>query len=205
MGNRWGNGGHSGWLYFLGSKITADGESSHKTKTHLLLVRNALTNIDSILKSKGLYSYSSGFSSSHVWMWEIDHKERWALKNCCFWIVVLEETFESSLNCKEIKPASPKGNQSWLFIGRTDAEAEAPILWPPGLKNWITGKYSNTGKDWRQEEKVITGRNCWMTSPTWWPWVCASSRSWFWTENPGLLQSMGSQRVGHDWVTELNS
>ena len=89
-------------------------------------------------------------------MWELDHKENWALKNWCFWTVVLEKTFESPLDYKEIKPVNPKGNQPWIFIGRTDAEAEAPILWPPDVNNWLLGKDPDTGKDWRQEEKGTT-------------------------------------------------
>ena len=97
-----------------------------------------------------------GFSSSHVWMWELDYKESWAPKNGCFSTVVLEKTLKSPLDCKEIQPVHPKGNQSWIFIGRTDAEAEAPILWPPDVKNWLTGKDPDTGKDWRLEEKGMT-------------------------------------------------
>ena len=97
-----------------------------------------------------------GFSSSHVWMWELDYKESWAPKNWCFWPVVLEETLESPLDSKEIKPVNPKGNKPWILIGRTDAEAEAPILWPPDAKSQLTGKDPNAGKDWRQEEKGIT-------------------------------------------------
>ena len=92
----------------------------------------------------------------HVWMWELDHKESSALKNWCFWIVVLEKTLKSSLDCKEIKPVNPKGNQSWIFIGRTDAETEAPIHWPHDVKNWLIGKDPDAGKDWRQEEKGMT-------------------------------------------------
>ena len=102
---------------------------------------------------KGLSSQSYGFSSSHVWMWELDHKESWAPKNLCFWIVVLEKTLASPLDCKEIKPVHPKGNQSWIFIGRIDAEAEPPILWPSDAKNWFIGKDPDAGKDWRQEER----------------------------------------------------
>ena len=94
-----------------------------------------------------------GFSSSHIWMWELDTKESWALKYWCFWTVVLEKTLESSLDCKEIQPVHPKGNQSWIFIGRTDAEAETPILWLPDAKNWLIWKDPDVGKDWRQEEK----------------------------------------------------
>jgi len=99
--------------------------------------------------------HSYGFSSSHVWMWELDHKEGWAPKNWCFWTVVLEKTLESPLDCKEIQPVHPKGNQSWIFIGRTDAEAEAPILWPPDVKNSLIWKDPDSGKDWKQEEKGV--------------------------------------------------
>ena len=107
------------------------------------------------------------FSSSHVWMWELDHKESWALKNWCFWTVVLEKTLESPLDCKEIQPVHPKGNQPWIFTGRTDAKAETPILWPPDVKNWLTGKDTDAGKDWRREEKGMTedeivGWHCWQ-------------------------------------------
>ena len=146
---------------FGGSKITADGDCSHEIKRCLLLGRKAKTNLDSTLKSrdsvnKGTYSQSYGFCSSHVWMWELDHKETWAPKNWCFWTVVSERTIESSLYCKEIKSVYPKGNQSWISIGRTDVEAETPILWPPDLKNWLIRKYPDSGKDWRQEEKGTT-------------------------------------------------
>ena len=106
--------------------------------------------------NKGPYSQSYGFSSSHVWMWELDHKESWTLKNGCFWIVVLEKTLESPLDCKEIKLVNPKENQSWIFIGRTDAEAEAPVLWPPYVKSQLIGKDPDAGKEWRQEEKGTT-------------------------------------------------
>ena len=121
-----------------------------------------MTNLDNILKkhrqnfaNKGPSSQSYGFSSSHVWMWELDYKESWAPKNWCFWTVVLEKTLESLLNCK-IKPVNPKGNKSWIFLGRTDAEAEAPILWPPDAKNWLIEKAPDAGKDWRQKEKGTT-------------------------------------------------
>ena len=96
------------------------------------------------------------FSSSHVWIWELDYKENWAPKNWCFWTVVLEKTLESPLDCKEIKPVHPKGHQSWIFIGRTDVEAETPILWPPDVKSWLIGKDPDAGKDWRREEKGMT-------------------------------------------------
>ena len=122
-----------------------------------------MTNIDSILKkqryhfaNRGLYSQCYGFSSSHVWIWKVDCKENWVRKNWCFWTVVLEKTLESPLDCREIKPVSPNRNQSWIFIGRTDAEAEAPIVWPPDAKSWLIGKDPDAGKDWRQEEKGMT-------------------------------------------------
>ena len=136
-------------------------------------------------------------------MWELNYKQSWALKNWCFGTVVLEKTIESPLDCREIKPVHPKGNQSWIFIGRTDAEAETPILWAPDVKNWLTGKDPDTGKNWRWEEKGIRGWDGWMASPTQWTWVWARSGSWWWTGKPGVLQSMGLQRVRHDWVTEL--
>ena len=101
-------------------------------------------------------SQSCGFPSNHVWMWELDHKESWAPKNWCFWTVLLEKTLESPLDCKEIQPVHPKGDQSWIFIGRTDAEAETPILWPPDVKNWLIWKDPDARKDWRQEEKGTT-------------------------------------------------
>ena len=105
---------------------------------------------------KGPHSQSYGFSSSHVRMWEVDHKESWVPKNWCFWTVVLEKTPESPLDCKEIQPVHPKGDQSWMFIGRTDAEAEAPLLLPPDAKNWLIWKDPTAEKDWRQEEKGMT-------------------------------------------------
>ena len=98
-------------------------------------------------------SQGYGFSSGHVWMWELDCEESSAPKNWCFWTVVLDKTLESSLDCKEIQPVHPKGDQSWVFIGRTDAEAETPILWPPHVKNWLIGKDPDAGRDWGQEEK----------------------------------------------------
>ena len=147
---------------YLGSKITADGDRSHKIKRFLLLGRKAMSNLDSMLKSRDITlptkvpSQSYGFSSSHVWMWELDHKEGWGPKNWCFWTVVLEKTLENPLDCKKIKPVHPKGNQSWIFIGRTDAEAEAPVLWPPDAKNRLLGKDPDDGKDWRWKEKEKT-------------------------------------------------
>ena len=121
-----------------------------------------MTNLDSVLKSRDItlptkvYSQSYGFSSSHIWMWELDYKEGWALKNWCFQTAVLKTTLESPLDSKEIKPVNPKGNQPWIFIGRTDAEAETPVLWPPDMKSQLIRKDPDAGKDWRQEEKETT-------------------------------------------------
>ena len=143
---------------FLGSKITADGDCSHEIKRCLLLGRKAMTKLDSLLQStfadKDPSSQSSGFSSSHVWMWELGYKESLVLKNWCLWNMVLEMTLESPLDCKEINTVNPKGNQSWIIITRTDAEA--PILWTPDEKNWFIVKDSDSGQYWSQEEKGMT-------------------------------------------------
>ena len=147
---------------------------------------------------------SNGFSSNHVWMWELDCEESWALKNWCFWTVVLEKTLASPLDCKEIQPVYSKGDHSWVFFGRNDAKVETPILWPPRAKSWLIGK------DWCWEglgaggEGDDRGWDGWMASPTRWTWVWVNSGSWWWTGRPGVLRLMESQRVGHDWATELN-
>ena len=143
--------------------ITADGDCSHEIKRCLLLGRKSMTNLDKHIKKqryyftdKSLYSLSYAFSSSHIWMWELNHKESWALRNWCFWTVVLEKTLESPLACEEIKPVNTKGNQSWTLIGRTDAKAEAPKVWPLDAKNWLIGKDPDAMNDLRQEEKRVT-------------------------------------------------
>ena len=137
-------------------------------------------------------------------MWELYYKESWVLKNWCFWTVVLDKTLKNPLDCKKIQPVHSKGNQSWIFIGRTDAEAEASIVWPPDAQNWLIWKDPNAGKDWRQEEKRRTDRgwNSWMASLTQWTWVWVNSGSWWWTVRPGVLQSMGSQKS--DMTERLN-
>jgi len=125
----------------------------------LLPGRKVMTNLGSILKSRDVTLSTKVrlvMTSGHVWMWELDCKESWAPKNWCFWSVVLEKTLESLLDCKEIQPVHPKGDQSWVFIGRTDAETETPILWPPHAKSWLFGKDPDAGKDWGQEEKGRT-------------------------------------------------
>ena len=158
---------------FLGSKITADGDCSHEIKRHLLLGRKVMTNLDSILKSRDItlptnvhlvkamvfpvvmYRYES---------WTVKKAE--APKNWCFWSVVLEKTLESPLDCQEIQPAHPKGDQPWVFIGRTDAEAETPILWPPGAKSWLIGKDPDAGRDWGRRRRGQQRWDGWMASPT---------------------------------------
>ena len=124
-------------------------ESYDQPKQHIKKQRHYFAN-------KGPSSQGYGFSSGHVWMWELDYKESWAPKNQCFWTVVLKKTLESPLDCKEIQPVYPKGDQSWVFIGRTDVEDETPVLWPPDAKSWLIGKDPDAGKDWGQEEKGTT-------------------------------------------------
>ena len=160
--------------------------------------------------NKGPCSQSYGFSSSHVWMRELDHKEGWALKNWCFWTVVLEKTLESPLDSKKIKPVNPKGNQPLIFTGRTDAEVEAPIIWPPDAKTQLIGKDPSLWKrpwcweDWGQEEKEETEDEMagWPHPLTQWTRARANSER---TGKPGVLQSMGSQKVGHNLVNEQQS
>ena len=148
---------------FGGSKITADGDWSHEIKRFFLLRRKVMTKLDSILKSRDItlpikvcLVKAMIFLVSRVWMWELDCEESWALNNWCFWTMVLEKTLESPLHCKEIQPVLPKGNQSWIFIGKTDVEAETPILQPPDVKSWLIWKDPDAGKDWGQEEKGMT-------------------------------------------------
>ena len=147
--------------------------------------------------NKGPSSQGYGFSSGHVWMWELDYNEDWALKNWCILTVVLENTIESPLACKEIQPMHPKGDQSWVFLGRTDAKAETPVLWPPHAKSWLTRQDPDAGKDWgrRRDDRGWDG---WIASPTQWTLVWGDSGSWWWTGRPGVLRFMGSWRVGRD-------
>ena len=136
-------------------------------------------------------------------MWDLDCEESWAPKNWCIWTVVLEKTLESLLDCKEIQLVHPKGYQSWVFIGRTDAEAETPVLWPPHANNWLIWKDPDAGKYRGQEEKGTTEDEM-VGRHHWWAWVWVDSWSWWLTGRPGVLQLMGLQRVGYDWATELN-
>ena len=155
----------------MGSKITANSDCGHEIKRCLLLGRKAITDLDNVLKSRNITFptkvciVKASFSSGHVQMWKLDYKEGWPPKNWHFSIMVLEKTLESPLDCKEIKPVNPIGNQSWILIRRTDAEAEAPILWPPDAKSWLIGKDSDAGKD---EGKRRRGRQRmrWLDSIT---------------------------------------
>ena len=150
-------------------------KSYDQPRQHIKKQRHYFTN-------KGPFSQSYGFSSSHKWMYKLDYKESWASKNWCFWTVVLEKTLESPLDNKEIQPVHPKGNRSWIFIGRTNAEAETLILWPPNAKNWLICKDSDAGKDRRRDEKETTEDE--MVE---WTWTWVNSGSWWRTGKPGML------------------
>ena len=154
--------------------------------------------------NKGPSSQGYGFPRGHVWMWELDCEESWALKNWCFWTVALEKTLESPLDCKEIQPVNSEEDQPWDFFGRNDAKAETPVLWPPHAKSWLIGKDSDAGRDWGQEVKADDrGWDGWMASPTRWTWIWVNSGKWWYTGRPGVLWFVGSQRVGHNWATDL--
>ena len=152
----------------------------------------------------GPYTQSYGFSNSRLWTWELDPKDGWSPKIWCFRTVVLEKTLESPLDSKEIKQVNTKGNQPWILNGRTDAEAEAPILWSPDVKRQLIGKDPDAGKNRRQEMGTTEDKMVGWHYHQWTQWIWASSGRWWWTEKPGVLQSMGSKRIRHDWVTELN-
>ena len=197
---------------FGGSKITADGDCRHEFQRCLLLGRKALTNLDSILKSRDITLPTQVHLVKAMVFpvvmygcesWTI-YKENWEPKNWCFWTVVLEKTLQSPLDCKEVQPVHPKGNQSWVFIGRTDTEAETSVLWPPDAKNWLIWKDPDAGKDWRQEEKGMTEEE----KVGWHHWLNGREfeqvGNCWWTGKAGVLQYLGLQRVGHDPVTELS-
>ena len=193
---------------FLGSKITANADCSHEIKRHLHLGRKAMTNLDSILKSRDITLPTKvHLVKAMVSPVVMYGNEIWTVENWCFWTVVLEKTLESPLDCKEIQPVNPKRNQSWIFIGRTDAEAETPKLklWSPDVKNWSMGKDPDAGKDWRQEkgmaEDEMVGWHHWLDGHE----FEQAHGSWWWTGKPVLLQSMGLQRVRHDWETKLTN
>jgi len=189
---------------FFGSKITADGDWSHQIRRYLLLGREAVTNLDCVLKSrlysvnKDLYSQGYGLPSSCVWLWELDRKEGRVPKNWCLGTVLLEKTPESPLDCKEIKPVNLKGNQPWIFVGRTDAEAETLVFWSSDANSCLIGKDPDCWERLRAEgEEGIRGWDGWMASPMQRTWPWANFGRWWGTGRPGVLQAMGSQKVGH--------
>ena len=192
---------------FLGSRITANGDCSHEIKRRLLLGRKVMTNLDSILKSRYITLPTKVHLVKAVIFpvvmygcesWTVS----WVPMNWCFWTVVLEKTLESPLDCKEIQPVHPKGDESWVLIGRTDVEAGTPILWLPDAKSWLIGTDPDAGRDWGQKEKGTTGDEIvgWHHQ--------LDGHGFGWTlgvgdGQGGLLQFMGLQRVEHDWATEL--
>ena len=195
---------------FWGSKITADGDCSHEIKRHLLLGRKVMTNLDIILKSRDITLPTKvRLVKAMVFPVVMYGCESWTLKKAERWRIDAFELWHwrrvLRVPCKEIQAVHPKRDQPWVFIGRTDVEAETPILWPPDAKTWVIGKDPDAGKDWGQEEKGNNrGWDDWMASLTQWIQVGVNSRSWWWTGRSGVLRFMGSQRVRHDWATELN-
>ena len=194
MANRWGN-----WLtlFFGAPKSLQMVIAAMKLKDTYSL--EGKDHPRQHIKKQRRYFANKGLS---IWMWELDDKERWVPKNWCFWNVVLERTLESPLDCKEIQPVHLKGNQSWVFMGRTNVEADTLATWCEELTHlkrpwyWERLRAGGEGDD--------RGWDGWMASLTQWTWVWVDSGSWWWTGRPGMLQFMGSQRVGHDWVTELS-
>ena len=194
------------------SKITVDGDCSHEIRRCLFLGREAMTKLGSVLKStdfsvqctaaKGQYSQGYGLPSGHIWFWELNCEEGRMPKNWCLWSVVLEKTPESPLDSKEIKSINLKGERPWIFTGRTDAKAEASVFWSSDEKSQLTGKVPDAGEDWGQKEEDIRAWHGWMASPMQGTWTWANFGRWWGTGKPGVPQSIGSQRVRHDWVTE---
>ena len=196
------------FFFFLASKITADGDCSHERKRHLLLRRKAMTSQDSALKSRdNTLPTKICLVRGMVFPVVMDGCESWTVKKAEHQRISVFEVWcwkrlESPLDCKEIRPVHPKGNQSWIFIGRTDVEAETPMFWPPDVKNWLTGKDPDAGKDWGQEEKGTTEEMVgWHHQLD--GHECEQTGSWRWTGKSGMLKSLGLHRVGSDWATEL--
>ena len=203
MAYRWGNNGNSDRVYFLGLQNHCGQWLQPWNEETLAPWKKSYDQPrQHIKKQRHYFAYKDSYSisSSHVWMWKLDHQEGWAPKNWCLQTAMLEKTFESPLDCKEIKLVNPKGNQPWIFLGRTDAEGEAPILWPPDAKSQLNRKDPKTGKDWRQEKRAT--EDVWRASVTWWTWVWANSGQLWRTGKPGVLQFIGSQRIRQDCATE---
>ena len=210
MANGWENSGNSERLFFWAPKSLQMVMTAMKLKDACSLVES---HDQHTKKQRHYFAYkfwsseSFGFSSSHVWMWELDYKESWAPKNWCCWTVMLEKTLESLLDCKEIQPVHPKGDKSWVFIGRTDAEAETPVLWPPDAKNWLISKDPDAGKDWRWEEKGWQRMRLLDDITDLMTWVWVSSGSWWWTRDAWGAADHGVTQ-SQTWLsywTELDS
>ena len=207
MANRWGNGGNGGWLYFWGAPKSLKMVTAAKTlapwKKSYDQHRQRIKKQRHYFADKGPSSQSYGFSSGHVWMWELDRKESWVLKNWCFWTVELEKTLESPLDCNRsnqwiLKEISPDIHwKDWCWSSNTLATSCEELTHWKRLWCWESLGAGGEGDD--------RGWDGWMASPARWTWVWVNSGSWWWTGSPGVLWFMGSQRVGHDWATELNS
>ena len=205
MGKQW-----KQWqtLFSAGERGELQNHWSHEIKRHLLLGRKVMTNLGTIFKSRDITWPTNVcvvkamiFFNSHVWIWELDYKESWAPKNLCFWTVMLEKTLESPLDCKEIQPVHPKGNHSFegLMLKLKLSYFGLLMWWTDSFeKTWCWERLNEGG------EGDNRGWDGWMASPTQWTWVWVDPGSWWWTGRPGVLWFMGSQRVGHDWATELN-
>ena len=187
---------------FLGSKITADGDCSHEIKRRLFLGRKVMTNLDSILKSRDItLSQKVHLVKAVVFPVVMYGCESWIVKKAEHWRI---DAFELWSWRRLLRVPWTARRSVWMFIGRTDAEAETPVLWPPYVKSWLIVKDPDAGRDWGRRRRDDRGWDGWMASPTRWTWVWINSGSWWWTGRPGMLWFMGSQRVGHDWATDLN-
>ena len=202
-------------LFFLDSKITADGDCSHELRRHFLLGRKGMTNLDSIFKSRDITLPTKVcLVKAMVFPVVMYGCESWTVKKAECWRTDAFELWcwrrllRLPLDYKEVQPVHPKGDQSWVFIGRTDAEAETPILWLPHVNSWKDPPHWKRPWCWEglgaRGEGDNRGWDSWLASPTWWTWAWVDSRSWWWTGRSGVLWSMGSQRVRHNWGTELN-
>ena len=199
-------------VFLGGSKITADGDCSHEIKRRLLLGRKVMTNLDDIFKSRDITLPTKVRLVKAVFFpvvmygcesWTVKKTKRQRIDAFELWCW---RRLLSPLDCKEIQPVHSKGDQPWVFYGRKDTKAETPVLWPPHVKSWLTGKDSDAGRDWGWAGRKGDNRGWdgWMASPTQWTWVWVNSGRWWRTRRPGVLWFMGSQRVGHNWATELN-
>ena len=205
MANRKGKNGSSDRLYFLELQNRCKQWLQHEIKRHFLLGRKAMTNLDSVLKTslcrQSPYHQSYGFSSNHVQTWEMDHKGGWEPKNWCFQIVVLEKIFKSPSDCKEIKPVNPKGNQPWIFVGRTDVEVEAPVLCPPDGKSQLIVETLMLGRIEGKRRRGGRAFDGWVASPPQWTWIWANSGRWWRTGKLAIHGVTKSRTQLSNWTT----